>query len=464
MDMPFPGLLADPVLAGLAPSPVVRDTLAARCPGIRLQRDRQPPHRDGMLRVETASGRPFHQALAGSWHRPPYTLASRLARYAPGSALPEVLDHAVIGTRGERDAFYRHAEQTALRMVADTMQGRGRGDFCDSPQHLTDSDRGVPFGGRINHVWSRWAGRLCSEWWSLGVTATPLAEIVNTGRLGTVTWLNPDAGQTYLADPFPWPGTSEILAEEMPMHGGHGRIVALSADGGTYRRSRTILEDGYHHSYPCTFQEGETTWLLPEATERGATVLYRLDREGRIHPMCPIAPERRLADSTLFRHGGRYWIACSDLDAGAHDSLCLLHADRLEGPWKPHRLYPARIDIRGARPAGAVFRVNDRLYRPGQNCAVTYGGGITIYRIDVLTPDDYRETAVSSLSPDTDGPFPHGLHTLVSDGTRTWVDGKRFVLDWHGLLHKVGRRAERIGRKTKSGAGSGSAPTAPVPA
>jgi hypothetical protein len=168
--------------------------------------------------------------------------------------------------------------------------------------------------------------------------------------------------------------------------------------------------------------------------------LYRLEGDGQLHPVSRVAPQRRLSDPTLFRHDGRYWIACADLDFGAHDSLCLLHATCLEGPWQSHRLNPVRIDIRGARPAGNVFRVGDALFRPGQNCAATYGGGITLYRIDALTPDDYQETAVASLLPDRNGPFPHGLHTLVNDGTHTWVDGKRFVLDWTVLSQKLRRR------------------------
>ena len=32
-----------------------------------------------------------------------------------------------------------------------------------------------------------------------------------------MTWLQPDPGEVYLADPFPWPGTGEMLVEEMPV-------------------------------------------------------------------------------------------------------------------------------------------------------------------------------------------------------------------------------------------------------
>jgi hypothetical protein len=36
------------------------------------------------------------------------------------------------------------------------------------------------------------------------------------------------------------------------------------------------------------------------------------------------------------------------------------------------------------------------------------------------------------------------LHTLVHDGERFWVDGKRFVFDLGRLRHKVANRASRM--------------------
>ena len=124
----------------------------------------------------------------------------------------------------------------------------------------------------------------------------------------------------------------------------------------------------------------------------------------------------------------------------------LLHADRLEGPWVPHRLTPVKIDIAGARPAGPLFKVGEALFRPGQDCSRTYGGGIAIHRVDVLNEDTYRETKVSALAPDPDGPFPDGIHTLAVDGDRVWVDGKRFVLDMPGAFRKLRRRIGLGGR------------------
>jgi hypothetical protein len=188
---------------------------------------------------------------------------------------------------------------------------------------------------------------------------------------------------------------------------------------------------------------------LPEATNRGATTLYRLVPDKDPTPVCAVAPGRRLADPTFFVCADRYWIACTDLDIGQHDNLCLLHADKPTGPWQPHRCTPVKFDVCGARSAGPLFRIGSQLFRPGQDCARTYGAALVVHRIDALSPELYRETVVARLRPDPEGPFPHGLHTLAADQERVWVDGKRFVFDLAGLQRKIMRFAGLAAGRTK---------------
>jgi hypothetical protein len=61
-----------------------------------------------------------------------------------------------------------------------------------------------------------------------------------------------------------------------------------------------------------------------------------------------------------------------------------------------------------------------------------------------LTETEFRESLVTVLRPDRSGPFPHGLHTLVHDGDRFWLDGKRFVLDLGRFRQKLLGRASRV--------------------
>ncbi|MBN8896865.1 MAG: hypothetical protein BGO51_07470 [Rhodospirillales bacterium 69-11] len=439
-DRPAPdGGIAPPastrLIAGLVPAAVLR--LAKAGDTVRLAPNHAPPCPEPLLRLETADGVPLNsrEIIGAYWHRPPYAMLLRLAFYAPGAREPEILDEAVISTQGSRDAFQARVESIALRLVEDALESRSRGPLG---QDVPRPDRG---SGWIDYLVATWQRRLLTEWWSVGLARTSLPAIVRDGRLGEIHWLRPGTGKAYHADPFPVPGTDQLLVEEMPMRDGVGTIVALAPtkDGG-YERQRVVLDTGRHHSYPCTYQDETGTYVLPESTDLGTTTLYRLESGGQLTPVCAIAPDRSLADPTLFRHGDRFWIACTDLAVGTHDNLCLLYADRLEGPWLSHRCMPVKIDIAGARPAGPLFRVGESLFRPGQDCSRTYGGGIAIHRVETLDPDTYRETKVTVLAPDPKGPFPHGLHTLAANGERVWVDGKRFVLDLPGVLQKLRRR------------------------
>jgi hypothetical protein len=433
-------------VAGFDPAADIRETLGdvgTQCETLIRHRPRaEPPCADELLRVEELDGSPLSSdRIARRWHRPPYALPLRLARYAPLSSEADVLDFAVIGTQGERREFIARVERTAARLVQDAIAGSSRGatGLSVSMEELRTRHRGMP--GWLDRATARVGQWLFSEWWSVGATTMPLAEIVRTGESGPVTWLFPDKGAAYLADPFPWPGTDRLLCEEMPVSGGNGRIIALRQNGqGAWRQSDVVLEQQDHHSYPCAVRYGDDTYFLPEAPTCGATTLYRLEPDRKPIPLCEVAPGRRLADPTLFRHDGHYWIACTDLDIGSHDNLCFLYAREPTGPWHSHRCTPAKIDICGARPAGPLFSLGDELFRPGQDCARTYGARVVIHRIDALTPEHFSETVVARLRPDPRGPFPDGLHTLAADEGRVWIDGKRFEWDFGSLARKFVRR------------------------
>lgn len=402
------------------------------------------PPCDGLLwRLETAGGDSLNHPglLKRHWHRAPYSMTIRLVQYQPGSVVPEILDEGTLGTRGQRKGFRAAIDRLAMRFVRDAALCRGRGRAWSLP---AADPTGLP--GWLDALREKWRDRLMTEWWSIGSATATFDHVISGRGLGQIAWYQTDAGHRYLADPFPWPGTDRILCEEMPVTGGVGRIVAVADAGGILGPPRVLLDDGSHHSYPCTILDGEKVYCVPEATSRGATRIYQLEDDGRLLEICDPAPHARLADPTLFRRSGRYWLGCTDLDLGDHDNLCLLHAPSLSGPWTPHALWPVKIDVRGARPAGMVFAVGDRLFRPAQDCAATYGAAIALHDIVTLTETEFRETQVAILRPDRSGPFPDGLHTLVHDGGRFWVDGKRFVVA-PGLLRKkvLSRLISRLG-------------------
>lgn len=437
------------VLGGIDHSNIVdaalADTTLTEAAMVRFDPNCAPPFDGTLWRLETASGESLNSGAFCKryWHRAPYAVTLRLVQYRAGSGQSEVLDEGTIGSRLPRDDFMTAVERLAMRFVRDAIRGCGRGPAGMPPAAAA---HGLP--GWMDAIYARWHDRLVTEWWSLGSTSTPLGDVLAGRGLETIHWYGPKVGDRYLADPFPWIGTGRILCEEMPLTNGVGRIVAVSAEAGGLSVPSVLLDDGTHHSYPCTFTVDGTIYCVPEATRRGATRIYELDPGGGLIPVCTVAPHAKLADPTLFHWEGRFWLGCTDVDLGGHDNLCLLYADEITGPWTPHARWPVKIDIRGARSAGTMFNLDGRLFRPGQDCAATYGAAVTIHEIQVLTETEFNETLVSILQPDRSGPFPHGLHTLVHDGERFWVDGKRFVLNIKTLRQKLLGRAARFFSRT----------------
>jgi hypothetical protein len=437
------------IIGGIGRSGIVEAAL--KDPGVtdramlRLEPDCAPPCDALLWRLETAGGDALNSAaVVRLWRRRPFALTVRLVQYVPESAAPTILDEGTIGTRTARETFLTALDRLAMRFVRDAVRGRGRGPASAPP---APPSHGKP--AWLDRMGTRWRDLLMTERWALGTSSADLSQVLTgAAELGSVAWFDPPDDRHYLADPFPWFGTGRILCEDMPLDGVVGRIVAVGVVQGRLTEPAAILDDGAHHSYPNTFQADGVTCCMPEAADRGATCIYRLDPDGALIPLCRVAPHARLADPTLFRHAGRFWIACTDLDLGDHDNLCLLHAASLAGPWTPHARWPVRIDVRGARCAGMVFDVGGALFRPGQDCAATYGAAIAIHRIDRLTERDFAETLTAVLRPDPASPYPHGIHTLVHDGERFWVDGKRFVFDVRTIARKLaGRLASSTGRR-----------------
>ena len=160
---------------------------------VRYHARAELPYPHELLRLEELDGSPLsNDQIARRWHQSPYAIPLRLVRYAPLCVEPEVLDFAVIGTRGKRSEFALRVEGIVARLVEDAIIGVSRGQAGLSLDTDEFRSRRRFFSGRIDHAIARWRTLLFSEWWSVGMTVTPLTNIIRTGATGPVRWLSPD--------------------------------------------------------------------------------------------------------------------------------------------------------------------------------------------------------------------------------------------------------------------------------
>ena len=231
----------------------------------------------------------------------------------------------------------------------------------------------------------------------------------------------------FWADPFPIEvnGRHYIFFEELPFAAGKAHISVIEVDrSGRVSEPVPVLVRDYHLSYPFLVQEAGALYMIPETAHNRAVEAYRCVEFPHKWKLAKVLlPDVWCADATFHRANDRWWMFASfGADGGeVNDELHLFHADRLLGEWKPHRANPVKSDVRGARPAGALFRRGDDLLRPGQICTPIYGAGIALHRVTRLDEREYAEEEVRRILPATRDAVL-GMHTINRAGALSVTD------------------------------------------
>jgi len=285
--------------------------------------------------------------------------------------------------------------------------------------------------------------------WNVGFVDGGARKLLS-GEALDVHWLPQPDALTFIADPFvvERDGVRALFVEAFDYEVDRGTIDALVLDdaGAVVRRER-VIEATTHLSYPYPVEIDGALYLIPENCAANEVALYRCVRfPDKWERETALFPAFDGVDTTLFEHEGRWWAFCTRWSHGSTLALYAFHADSPRGCWTPHALNPIVVDVSSARPAGQPFVVDGALYRPGQDCSDSYGGGLAIARIDVLTPAAYRETIVRRLDARAFGRWNAGIHTVSFTRDTLVVDGKHVYRDARKLAWAAKKIRRRIGR------------------
>jgi hypothetical protein len=277
--------------------------------------------------------------------------------------------------------------------------------------------------------------------WNVAVVDAPIHDFLASGASVSATWFpNRDAGR-YLADPMGSVNGADavVLCESYDFASEVGSIVRLGWDGTAWQPTIVpAIPSRVHSSYPYLFESGGRTYCVPESNQAEEIALFEVtDGATAYRRVRTLLSGVRYVDPTVFRHDGLWWLFCSDAMSGEHTHLLAFFAADLAAEWIAHPLNPVKIDVRSARPAGTPFVHEGRLYRPSQNNAKTYGGGVTICEITRLSPTEFAEAPVAALEPLRSSAYRSGFHTLSRFGQRTLIDGKRRIFTAYGLKEKL---------------------------
>lgn len=299
----------------------------------------------------------------------------------------------------------------------------------NSRENLPKNGQMLLFLGRtlLRSVWSRIEQRLdlVHDHWFL---AYALGRQTHPGAGQAVVAVHPPDGH-FWADPCVVKNQGEhyVFFEDYDYARGVGDIAVfwIGTDG-SFGPPQTILSTGSHLSYPFVFEWQGEHYMIPESSSERVVKLYRALNFPHQWTLESILLENIAAvDATLVEHDGRWYLFANISESGGSkwDELFLFFADTPLGPWAPHPMNPVVSNVQMARPAGALFRQDGKLYRPAQNCAKSYGASIAVQEIVALSPTNFEERSAYHIEP-TWLPNIRGCHTLSLSDEITLLDCK----------------------------------------
>ncbi|KAJ0234823.1 Glucosamine inositolphosphorylceramide transferase 1 [Hirschfeldia incana] len=300
-----------------------------------------------------------------------------------------------------------------------------------------------PHIGRTDHVSSS-SSLGCREdnegSWSIGLfygdspfTLKPI-ETMNVWRNESAAWpvanpvltcaslTNSGFPSNFVADPFLYvQGDTLYLFFEnknpITMHGDIG--VAESTDkGATWKPLGIALNEPWHLSFPFVFNYNGEIYMMPESNQIGELRLYRAVNFPLTWKVEKVILQKPLVDPTIIHHQGNYWLFgthhSSIFGIKKNEHFEIWYSTTPLGPWKPHKKNPVH---NGASNGGRAFSHNGNLYRVGQASGEGYEKKIHIFKIEVLTKEEYREVQV-----------PFDLETSHK-GQNSWNGARQHRLD-----------------------------------
>lgn len=235
----------------------------------------------------------------------------------------------------------------------------------------------------------------------------------------------------FWADPFvvEYENKYYVFYEELIYTENKGHIACLEIDSfGNVSNFQTVLKKKYHLSYPFLIEHKKSFYMIPETGENNTIEIYEsasFPNDWKLKKI--LIPNIVAYDTTILQHNSKYWLFANVKNPennSTWDTLHLFYSDSLlHDEWKPHPLNPIVSNISCARPAGNIYKKNNKIYRPAQNCSLHYGYAIEIMEITILDEYNYAEAKSNAILPAWDKKVS-SIHTINSLDGITIVDAK----------------------------------------
>jgi hypothetical protein len=255
--------------------------------------------------------------------------------------------------------------------------------------------------------------RLCCDapHWRVGWRFNEGPDVLDRRSLTGPAWrVLPDPGGVFYADPFPvsYQGREAIFFEELDHKTNKGIIsVVLMGPHGPTSPAMPVIDEPWHLSYPFLIEQDGVLYMIPESSTANDLAIYRcLEFPLKWERVGTLAAGAVVADATVFRHGGRWWMTAVGRDGagGYSDMLDIYYSDDLFSGWSAHPMNPILVD------------------RAIQDCSHGYGMALKFAEITRLDLSGFEQVIHSHIDPG--GPWPgRKLHSWNKWGRIEAIDG-----------------------------------------
>ena len=286
----------------------------------------------------------------------------------------------------------------------------------------------------MNSIFFKIKQRIWREQWNIAIAKQDERNILHEG-VGEqqFQWLFRERKNGFYADPFLIEENNKawLFMEEYDYPSDKGTISVsnVTFDGKKYHATppEKVIEEDFHLSYPRIYKRNGKYIMVPETSASGHQYFYEaIDFPRKWGKRKLLIENIQILDPTIFDHEGKKWMFCSHLLKGENSKLYAFYFDEESDRWKQHKGNPIVVGLESSRPAGGVFAVEEKIYRPAQNCEGTYGKSIVLNEVIKLSPELYEERKVGEIKASALEKYQNGLHTLNFEGPYVVIDGKRF--------------------------------------
>ena len=276
-----------------------------------------------------------------------------------------------------------------------------------------------------------------SQFWNIGFCEQTPEDLVQKQKLNPIRWLTHPYRDRWFADPFIYRVTDNeivVFVEECMIEQPKGIICELVIDKQSLhlKERYVMIELDSHLSYPAILRINDRVYVYPENGASGRLNIYEYDKENHrlVNPICIL--DEAVADATILENGGRYFM-CATKFPHTQERAYIYEASHPFDLFHQVRKDPFQLSRSCSRQGGGWLLLNNKTYRPAQDCGKRYGAALNIMEV-FINSNEIQERQSFQVGP-AGNRYHLGLHTLNFQSGICVVDGCGYFFPFLGRLY-----------------------------